>query len=42
MAQAGVMIEEIAAYLGHSSSRATELYAHHHPDYMENARSAFE
>lgn len=42
MAQAGVKIEEIAGYLGHSSSQTTELYAHHHPDYMENARSAFE
>lgn len=41
MAQAGVPIWEIAGFLGHSVQRTTELYAHHHPDYMERARNAF-
>lgn len=42
MAQRGVPMREIGGYLGHSEQRTTELYAHHHPDYMENARKAFE
>jgi len=42
MAQRGVPIREIAGYLGHSEQRTTELYAHHHPDFMQNARRAFE
>lgn len=42
MAQLGVNMKEIGDYLGHSSTRTTELYAHHHPDYMVNARKAFE
>jgi integrase len=42
MAQRGVPLREIAGYLGHSEERTTELYAHHHPDYMRNARQAFE
>lgn len=42
MAHRGVPLREIAGYLGHSEQRTTELYAHHHPDYMENARKAFE
>jgi integrase len=42
MAQRGVPIHEIGGYLGHSESRTTELYAHHHPDYMQAARAAFE
>lgn len=41
MAQAGVPIWEIAGFLGHTVQRTTELYAHHHPDYMERAREAF-
>jgi len=42
MAQRGVPLREIAGYLGHSEQRTTELYAHHHPDFMKNARKAFE
>lgn len=42
MAQRGVQLREIAGYLGHSEQRTTELYAHHHPDFMQNARRAFE
>jgi integrase len=42
MAQRGVSLREIAGYLGHSEARTTELYAHHHPDYMTAARKAFE
>lgn len=42
MAQAGVPLREIAGYLGHSEQRTTELYAHHHPDYMAGAKEAFD
>jgi integrase len=42
MAQRGVPLREIAGYLGHSEQRTTELYAHHHPAFMERARAAFE
>jgi integrase len=42
MAQRGVSMREIGGYLGHSEARTTELYAHHHPDYMRAARAAFE
>lgn len=42
MAQRGVDLREIGGYLGHSHARTTELYAHHHPDYLRNARAAFE
>ena len=42
MAQRAVPLWEIAGYLGHSVQRATELYAHHHPDFMANARQAIE
>jgi integrase len=42
MAQRGVPLRQIAGYLGHSEQRTTELYAHHHPAYMAEARAAFE
>jgi integrase len=42
MAQRGVSLREIGGYLGHSEARTTELYAHHHPDFMRAARAAFE
>jgi integrase len=42
IAQRGVPLHQIAGYLGHSVARTTELYAHHHPDFMEDARAAFE
>jgi integrase len=40
MAQRGVPLDKIGAWLGHSDSRTTQLYAHHHPDFMEEARNA--
>jgi integrase len=40
--QRGVSMREIGGYLGHSEARTTELYAHHHPDYMKAARAAME
>jgi integrase len=42
MAQRGVPMREIGGYLGHSETRTTELYDHHHPDHMRAARAAFE
>lgn len=42
MAHRGVPLWEIGGYLGHSEARTTELYAHHHPDFMETARRAHE
>jgi integrase len=42
MAQRGVPMHQIAGYLGHSVARTTELYAHHHPDYMREAKAALE
>lgn len=42
MAQRGVPLRQIAGYLGHSEQRTTELYAHHHPAFMAEARRAFE
>jgi integrase len=42
LAQAGVDLHQIAGWLGHSSTRTTELYAHHSPDYFSAARQALE
>lgn len=42
MAQCGVGLWEIGGYLGHSYQRTTELYGHHHPDYLERARAALD
>jgi integrase len=42
MAQRGVPLYQIAGYLGHSEGRTSELYAHHHPEFMDEARAAFE
>lgn len=42
MAQSGVPLWEIAGFLGHSVHRTTELYAHHHPDFLSNARKALD
>ncbi len=42
MAQAGVDLWQIAGYLGHSHERTTELYSHHHPDYLAKAREALD
>lgn len=40
MAQRGVPLDKIGGWLGHSDARTTQLYAHHHPDFMEEARNA--
>lgn len=42
MAQRGVSLRDIGGWLGHSDARTTELYAHHHPDFMDAARRSFE
>jgi integrase len=42
LAQAGVDLYQIAGWLGHTSERTTELYAHHSPDHFEAARRAIE
>lgn len=40
LAQAGVPLDKIGGWLGHTDTRTTMLYAHHHPDFMEEARIA--
>jgi integrase len=40
LAQQGVPLDKIGAWLGHSDARTTQLYSHHHPDFMEEARNA--
>ena len=40
MAQRGVPLHKIGGWLGHTDSRTTELYAHHHPEFMDDARRA--
>jgi integrase len=40
MAQAGVDLWEIAGWLGQSYASTVELYAHSHPDFMEEAKRA--
>ena len=40
MAQRGVPLDKIGAWLGHSDARTTQLYSHHHPDFMDEARRA--
>src|SRR5262249_16414891 len=42
MAQAGVDLWKVAGWLGHSIERTTELYAHHHPNYLEEGSAALE
>ena len=43
MVQKGVTFAKVARYLGHSDSSTTErIYAHHAPDYLEDARAAFD
>lgn len=41
LAQAGVDLHKIGGWLGHTDTRTTALYAHHHPGYQEDARKAF-
>ena len=40
MALAGVDLWKIAGWLGQSLATTTELYAHHHPDHMADAKKA--
>ena len=42
LAQAGVDLHQIGGWLGHSSERTTELYAHHHPSHFAAAKRAIE
>ena len=42
MAQRGVDLWQIAGFLGHTHERTTELYGHHHPDFLEQARAALD
>ena len=43
MAEAGVPMDEIAQYLGHTNARVTrEVYARFSPDYLRNAAAALE
>lgn len=41
LAQHGVPLRLIGEWLGHSDERTTRLYAHHHPDYQDEAVEAF-
>ena len=40
LAQAGVPLDKIGPWLGHTDARTTQLYAHHHPDFMAEALKA--
>lgn len=43
MAQKGVSFAVMARYLGHTDSRTTErIYAHHAPDYLQEAADSFD
>ena len=42
LAQRGVSLFEIGGWLGQSNERTVELYAHHHPDFLSDAKRAFE
>lgn len=42
LAQAGVPLNKIGWWLGHSDARTTQLYAHHHPDYQDEALAALD
>lgn len=42
MAQAGRPMWDIAGILGHSVQRTTELYAHHHPDYLRDTAAVLD
>lgn len=42
LAQAGVDLHKIGGWLGHSDARTTQLYAHHHPDYQDEAKAALD
>lgn len=40
LAQKGVPLHLIGGWLGHTDTRTTQLYAHHHPDHMGEALEA--
>lgn len=40
LAQKGVPLWKVGGWLGHSDARTTALYAHHHPDHLNEARAA--
>ncbi|MGX7895514.1 tyrosine-type recombinase/integrase [Tsuneonella sp. HG222] len=40
LAQKGVDLHQIGGWLGHTDARTTEIYRHHSPDFMEEARRA--
>jgi integrase len=42
MAQQGVDLWQIGGYLGQDHERTTELYAHHHPDFLNDAKRAMD
>ena len=42
LAQKGVPLHLIGGWLGHTDTRTTQLYAHHHPDHMSEAREALD
>lgn len=42
MIRQGVSIGKVAAYLGNSPQMIEQVYGHHAPDYMDDARRAFE
>ena len=43
MVQRGVSFPKVARYIGHSNSQITEqVYAHHAPDYLDDAAAAFD
>lgn len=42
MAHDGVDMIKIGAWLGHTQAKTTALYAHHHPDYMADAKAALD
>ena len=42
MAQQGVSLPKIGEFLGHTDSRTTALYAHHHPDYQVEQADALD
>lgn len=42
LAQAAVQLDQIGEWLGHTDTRTTRLYAHHHPDHMSQAMDALD
>lgn len=42
MAQGGISMFDIAGWLGHSETKTTELYAHHSPDFLSEARKVMD